>query len=211
MKTLEKGEEKIQRICDVLREETLAPAQKQAEEIIRDAHNQAKLIIEEAKNGAQKLHLAARQEIEQEKTAFQSSLLQASRQALESLRQSVEHLFFHDHLAVLIEKGTADPQLMGNLVNTIVESIEKEGLSADLSALVSKNIDPRKVNETLLADVVKQLKAGGVQLGGFAAGVQVKLVDKKMTIDISENALRDLLSGYIIRKDFRKLVFDTRT
>ncbi len=210
MKTLEKGKEKIQKICDVLREETLAPAQKEAQEIIRDAHNQSKRIIEQAKDSARNLHETARQEIEQEKTAFQSSLIQGSKQALEALRQGVEHLFFHDHLAALIEKGAADPQLMGSLVNAIVKAIEKEGLSADLSAVVSKNVDPKKVNEALLTDVVKQLKEGGVQLGGFAAGVQVKLNDKRMTIDISEQALRELLSNYIIRKDFRKLVFDTR-
>lgn len=211
MKTLEKGQEKIQKICDVLRNETLEPAKKEAQEIIRNAHNQSKSIIEEARNAAQKLHQEAKQQIEQEKTSFQSSLIQASKQALESLRQGVEHLFFHEHLAALIEKGSADPQLMSQLINAVVKAIDKEGLNADLSAVVSKNIDPKKVNEALVTEVVKQLKGGGVQLGGFAAGVQVKLNDKRMTIDISENALRELLSNYVIRKDFRKLVFDNRT
>lgn len=211
MKTLEKGQEKIQKICDVLREETLEPAKKQAQEIIRDAQKQAKQMIEEAQKAADKLHLDARAAIEQEKVAFQSTLSQASKQSLESLRQGVERLFFNDHLSALIEKGAVDPQMIGNLINAIVKAIEKDGLSTDLTVLIAKNIDARKVNETLLSDVVKQLRGGAVQLGDFPAGVQVKLNDKRMTIDMSESALRDLLSSYVVRRDFRKLLFDVRS
>lgn len=211
MKTLEKGQEKIQKICDVLREETLEPAKKQGQEIIRDAQKQAKQIIEEAQKAAEKLHLEAKAAIEQEKVAFQSTLAQASKQSLEALRQGVERLFFNDHLGALIDKGSGDPQLIANLINAIVKAIEKGGLTTDLTVLIAKDVDPRKVNEALLADVVKQLRNGGVQLGEFAGGVQVKLKDKQMTIDISESALKDLLSSYVIRKDFRKLLFDIRT
>jgi V/A-type H+-transporting ATPase subunit E len=210
MKTLEKGQEKIQKICDVLREETLEPAKKQGQEIIRDAQKQAKLIIEEAQKSADKLHLEAKAAIEQEKVAFQSTLSQASKQTLEALRQGVERLFFNEHLAALIDKGTGDAQLVANLVNAIVKAIEKGGLSTDLTALISKDVDARKVNEALLADVVKQLKGGAVQMGEFSGGVQVKLNDKRMTIDISEHALKDLLASYVIRKDFRKLLFDMK-
>ena len=90
MKTLDKGSEKIQKICDVLREETLEPAKKQGQEIIRDAQKQAKQIIDDAHKSAEKLHQDARQAIEQEKVAFQSTLAQASKQSLEALRQGVE-------------------------------------------------------------------------------------------------------------------------
>lgn len=211
MKTLEKGKEKIQKICDVLREETLEPAKKEAQEIIRLAQEQAKQIIENAQKNAERMHQEGKAEIEQEKVACESMLSQASRQSIEALRQGVDRIFFNDHLTALIEKGTADPQLIANLINAIVKALEKDGVGANLTAMVAKNVDPRKVNEMLLADVVKQLHGGGVQLGGFAAGVQVKLKDKRMTIDISDNALRDLLSGYVIRKDFRKLLFDMRS
>ena len=121
MKTLEKGQEKIQKICDVLREETLEPAKLQAQEIIRDAHKQAKEITDEAQKSADKLHQEARKSIEQEKVAFQSTLAQASKQTLEALRQGVERLFFNDHLASIIDKGATDPQLIGNLLNAIIQ------------------------------------------------------------------------------------------
>jgi V/A-type H+-transporting ATPase subunit E len=211
MKTLDKGSEKIQKICDVLREETLEPAKKQGQEIIRDAQKQAKQIVDDAHKAAEKLHQDARQAIEQEKVAFQSTLAQASKQSLESLRQGVEKLFFNDHLPALIDKGSSDPQLIANLINAIVKALEKDGLTADLTALVAKGLDPRKVNELLLSDVVKHLRGGSVQLADFAAGVQVKLSDKKMTIDVSETALRDLLASYVVRKDFRKMLFDMRS
>ena len=37
MKTLEKGQDKIQKICAILRDQTLEPAQKEAQEIIERA------------------------------------------------------------------------------------------------------------------------------------------------------------------------------
>ena len=49
MKELETGKNKIQKICDVLRNETLDPAKQEAREIIENAHIQAAKIIEDAK------------------------------------------------------------------------------------------------------------------------------------------------------------------
>ena len=52
MKSLEKGEEKIQKICDVLRRETLEPAQLEAEGVIEQAKEKAAGIVREAEQNA---------------------------------------------------------------------------------------------------------------------------------------------------------------
>jgi len=44
-------------------------------------------------------------------------------------------------------------------------------------------------------------------LGDFKAGVQLRLNNKNMTIDISEDALKELLGNHVVRRDFRKMVF----
>jgi V/A-type H+/Na+-transporting ATPase subunit E len=208
MKTLEKGQDKINKICAVLRDETLEPAQKEAQAIIDNANKQAEQIIAEAEKTAADFHTKAKAQIEQEHNVFQASLQQASKQSLETLRQAIEKKFFNEHLLDTIEKGMTDPQLIANLIQAISKAIEKEGLGADLTALVGKTIAPRQINELLAQDVLKHLKNHSVELGDFNTGVKLKLHDKKITIDISEQALKELLATYVVRKDFRKMFFN---
>jgi V/A-type H+-transporting ATPase subunit E len=210
MKTLDKGQDKIQKICEILRDETLAPAKKQAEEIVKEAQKKAESLLVEAQKAAHRLLENARSEIEQEKNVFEASLSQAAKQCLEALRQNIETRFFNTHLSSLIEKNANHPNLIASLINAIIQALEKEGLAANLTVLIPKTIPPREVNELLLNNVAETLKEGSVLNGPFAAGVQVKIANKKMTIDLSEEALKDLLSQYVVRKDFRKLFFDSQ-
>jgi V/A-type H+-transporting ATPase subunit E len=211
MKTLEKGQDKIKKICALLRDETLEPAQQEAQKIIEKAQQQADQIIADAQKSAEKIHANAKAAIEQESNVFQSSLQQAAKQGLETLRQAIESKFFNEHLPQIIEKGAEDPNLIASLINAIVKALEKEGLAADLTVLVSKKMPVRQLNELLLQEVLKSLKGNSVTIGNFNAGVQLKVTNKKMTIDMSENALKELLGTYMARKDFRKMIFDNRS
>lgn len=209
MKTLDKGQEKIKKICEALRDETLEPAQKEAQDIIKAAHKQAEHILAEAQKKAESLQAGARASIEQERNVFQSSLQQAAKQSVEALRQSIEAKFFNEHLYEIIEKGAVDPQLIANLINAIVKALEREGVAANLTALIPKDISERQVNELLLKDVISKLREKSVVIGDFTGGAKVTLNNKRVTIDISQEALKELLGSYIVRKDFRKLVFES--
>lgn len=207
MKTLEKGNDRIQKICSVLRDETLEPAQKEAQEIVERAQAQAEKILRDAQKTAEKLHQDAKAVAEQEYAVFQASLQQAAKQSMESLRQSFETHFFDHNLAAILEKGVSEPALIANLINAIVKALEKDGLKADLTAIVPKTANPKQINELLLKEVLQSLQEGGVVVGDFVGGAKVKLNNKKVTIDISADALKELLGTYVVRKDFRKLVF----
>lgn len=207
MKTLDKGQEKINKICSILREESLEPAKKQAEEILSDARKQAEHIIDQAHLEAKALVSDAKHAVEQERNVFNSSLQQASKQSLEALRQEIEKMFFNDQLNSMIEKDGTHPDIIAKLVNALVKALEKEGLSADLSAIVPDMISANEINQLLLKEVLNSLNGKSVELGKFAAGAQVRINNKKITIDMSEQALKDLLSKYVVRKDFRKMIF----
>src|SRR3990170_4430527 len=97
-RTLEKGDEKIQKICDALRKGTLEPAQKEAERILKEAKAKAEQIIKEGHQEANRHLEEARAEIEKERNVFHSSLEQAGRQALEQLRQAIEYDLFSQEL-----------------------------------------------------------------------------------------------------------------
>lgn len=206
MKTLEKGQDKIEKICEVLRKETLEPAEKQAAQIIEEGRRQAEEMIRQAEKKAELLIQKAQEEIEQEKRVFQSSLSQAAKQGLEYLRQEIEHKLFNPLLEALIISNTTQPQIIASMIEAIVNAVRKQGLSGDLMAYVPETVSAQAVTSLLMDEIIKQLKQGGVTVGSFRGGAQVKLIDKKMRIDMSDEALKELLAAYV-RKDFRKTIF----
>ncbi|MBA3720977.1 MAG: V-type ATP synthase subunit E [Parachlamydiaceae bacterium] len=206
MKTLETGQDKISKICDKLRRETLEPAKDEAHLIIEAAKKKADEIILEAEKHAEQIIKNAKGQIEQERNVFHSSMQQASKQAVEALKQDIEQHVFNQELHLVLEKQLADPKVIAQLINGIVKALENEGLSVDLTAVIPKTVSAQEVSALLLDAVQKRLKNKPLEIGNFSGGVQLKLQGKRMTIDLTEQALKELLSNYV-RKDFRQLIF----
>lgn len=206
MRSLEKGQDKIQKICDKLRHETLEPAEKEAQHIVEEAKKKADAIKVDAERHVEQMIKQARGQIEQERNVFYSALQQAAKQTVEGLRQEIEHKLFNEELQNILDKEMADPKIIAELINGIVKSIEKDGLSTDVSAVIPRCVSVEDVNALLIENVRKRLKGKPLDVGGFTGGAQVKLLGKKMTIDLSDQAIKELLSNYM-RKDFRKLIF----
>jgi V/A-type H+/Na+-transporting ATPase subunit E len=206
VKTLDQGQDKIEKICQILREETLIPAQDEAREIIEKAHQQARRIIEKARSEAETLEQEAHHRVEQERRVFESSLAQAGKQGLEVVRQAIEEKVLRDNLRQKVVESTANPQAISALVDAIVDALKRDGMATDLTALIPASVDPREVNQLLAKETLSALGSGGVELGGFAGGVQIILQKQKVTIDISDQALLELL-GRFLRKDLRDLLF----
>lgn len=209
MKGTETGKDKVKKICDILRRDTLVPAKQEAEEMIRSAKEKASEIVNEARIEAEKIREAARQEVAREKNIFQSSLGQACKQALESLKQGIEEKLFNQELTRLIGKQTQDPKVLAELIEAVVRAIEKEGTDVDLSVVIPASIPARSVNLLLAKETLDRLKENSVLVGSVTGGIQVKLHKDDITLDISDTALKELVARYI-RKDFRELIFGTQ-
>lgn len=206
MKNLETGKDKVKKICEVLRKETLEPARIEAEEVVSIAKKQAEEIFLDAKNKAEKMVEEARLEIEKQRGIFQASLAQACRQALEVLKEKVEKKLFNPELKKLIAQSTREPKILSQLITTVIKAIEKEGIEADLSVYIPSVIPPEEINRLLALSIIDRLKEKGVLLSPNSGGIEVKIVQENITVDLSEGALEEIVAGYI-RKDFRKLVF----
>ena len=206
MRSLEKGQDKIQKICDQLRKKTLDPAKNEAEEIIKQAEKKAEEIKQEAELHKEQLIKQARGQIEQERNVFHSSLQQAAKQVVEALRQEIENKFFNEELQAALDKQLGDPKVIADLINGLVAAIEKGGMATDLSAVIPRLVSPEDINGLLVDGVRKRLKGNPLELGHFAGGAQVKLHGKKMTLDLTDQAIKELLANYV-RKDFRKMIF----
>lgn len=208
MRNLETGKDKVKKICDLLKRETLEPAQLEAQEILDTARRRAESIIAEAHHKAEEMHQLAHQEIQQQRAVFQASLAQACRQALDSLKDKIEKKLFNPELVNFLSKPLHESKVVAKLIEVVVQAIEKEGIDAHLSASISSAISAREVNTILAAKILERLKEKSVLLSSIGGGVEIKIIDQNMTIDLSDAAFRELVAGYI-RKDFRELLFNS--
>lgn len=206
MENLDTGKDKIKKICEILKTETLTPAKEEAQRILSVAEQEARTIIREAETKAEQILQTAHTKREKERELFDSSMQAACRQSVESLKQDIENKLFNSELSKWIEQQTTDSKVGAKLIETLVAAIEKEGTSADFSALIPVSVPADKVNAVLIKKVLDSLKEKSVTIGAFAGGVQLKLHDKKLTLDLSDEAIKELIGQYI-RKDFRALLF----
>ncbi len=206
MENLETGKDRVKKICEVLKRETLEPAIREAEEIVIAARDEAEKILEKAKKKASKMVEDAQNDIDRRQTMFQASLSAACRQAIDMLKQQIEEKLFNPKLAEVISKSLNDPKVIAQLISTIVKSIEKEGIETDLSVVIPAAIPAREINALLAKEIIEKLKEKSVLLGPIKGGIEVKLHRDKITIDMTDKALRELVGSYI-RKDFRNLLY----
>ncbi len=207
MKGLETGKDKIQKICDALKKETLEPAKQEAREIVENAHMQASEIVAEAKAKAKAMMQEAEKEMEEKKRISNASLSLACRQSVELLKQKIEKELFSQELNKMIGKEMAEPKVIANLINSFMKGLEAKGIEEDFVAHIPKGISPRVINELLAARVLEKLHGQTVVASDIAGGVQIQLKGRQITVDISDAALRELVAQYI-RRDLRELVFN---
>ncbi len=207
MKGLETGKDKIQKICDILKSETLEPAKQEAREIVENARLQAAEIVKAAEIEAEQMRKTATQEMDERGKVFQASLQIACRQGLELLKQKIEEKLFDGQLSDLVLKEMADPKFIAHLIDSFMKSMEEKGIEEEFIAVIPKSISPRSINLLLGAQILEKLQNQTVVLGDFAGGVQIRMKERQITIDISDATVRELIAGYI-RRDFREMIFN---
>ncbi len=203
MKSVDTGKEKVKKICEVLRKETLDPAKKEGEKIIAKAREDAEKIVQEAKRNGARIYEDAKKKVEEERNVFQASIHLACKKSIDTLKQEIENKLFNSALDAFIGDKTKDPKVIAELLSALVKGIEKEGISGDLKGIIAKSVSPEAVNKELAKEVVARLKDNSAEIEG---GAQVKIVDKNMTVDLSDEALKTLLAKFV-RDDFRSVIF----
>lgn len=207
MKTLENENEKINRICEHLKKEALEPAEKEAAMLIQAAKNQADEIVNQAEKRAEEILDQAKLEISREKKVFQSSLAQGAKQSLEMLRQEIVQKLFNPQLEALIVKQTTNPEVIAQIIDALLQGIKTSGIAGNTKAYIPNDVSINDVNHLLLNEAAKTLEGGSVEVGNFKGGAQVKLMDKNIVLEMTEPALKELISEFI-RADLRKYIFN---
>ncbi|MDN3506596.1 MAG: V-type ATP synthase subunit E [Simkaniaceae bacterium] len=203
---VESGRDKVKQICEVLRKETLEPAIDEAKKVLEDAESKAGAIVAEAKEKAAKLVADAEADIEKKYGVFKASLNQGARQSVAWLKQEIEERLLNQNLGDMITKATSSPQVIADMVSAVIKAVGEEGLDTDLSVIIPAAVEPNQVNELIGKNLVENLKEKSVIVGPQKGGVEMKLHKDKITIDLSDTALVELLTRYV-RKDFHKYFF----
>lgn len=204
---METGKEKVDRICALLKEETIKPAQDEAKRILDEARKKADSILKEAAQNKEKLLSDTQNELDKRKQIFESSLALASKSTLESLRQSIEKNLFSDEMNKLIQQKSADEGVVSDFIKVVADAIEKEGLDGDIEAFIPKAVSKEKLLQLLGSKIGAKLNTEKVIQKDFAGGAQIKLVDQHLTIDLSDQALKELLASFL-QKDYRQIIFN---
>ncbi|QVL56688.1 MAG: V-type ATP synthase subunit E [Simkaniaceae bacterium] len=206
MKSVDTGKEKVKKICEVLRKETLDPAKKEGDQIIAKARADAEKIIEDAKSEASRIHDEAKRKIEEERNVFQASMNLAAKKSVDTLKQEIEKKLFNPELSELVTEKMKDPKVVAELIGAIISGLEKEGIEGNLKAIISSAVGVDAVNKELTKGIIEKLKSKSVEIGEIEGGAQVKIVDQNLTIDMSDEALKSLLASFV-RDDFRSVIF----
>lgn len=206
MEGTETGRDKVKKICEVLRQETLEPAMKEAKSTLEKAQKNGEQIIEEAKAKAAKIIADAEKDIDQKYQVFKASLNQGARQSIEWLKQEIEERVLNENLSEMLARSTATPEVLSEMIQAVIQAVKDEGLETDLSAIIPTKIEAETVNALLGKDLLEKLKEKSVLIGPQKGGIEMKLHKQNVKIDLTNEALLELMLRFV-RKSFHRYFF----
>lgn len=206
MKNLDVEQDALKKITDYLLEETLEPAKVEAEWIIADAKKKADEIVSKAEADSRTIVEQMKKDLENEQKSFKTALQSGLEKTILALKQKVLKEIFSPALQKIVDQEMQKPEVVAQLIGALVEAIKKEGLSLNLEAFIPTQVSAQAVNALLTKEVLESLKNKTVTLGKITSGVEVKLVDKQLTIEMTGKALQEALLNYI-RRELRELIF----
>jgi len=204
---METGHDKVKKICDVLRKETLEPAQIQADEIIKQAQLQAEKIVAQAQATAYQLQKETQKRIEKEEEVFKASTQIAFKQAIGELKNAIVEKLFHPALLEAVQKQWNASELIQESLKILTQGLAQLGLAADAHLILSRSMTKQQVAE-MIAKVGLEAWSGKIlPIGSFEGGLQLKISSQHLTIDLSDEACQQLLLEYA-SDNLKRMIFN---
>ncbi|MCT4575010.1 MAG: hypothetical protein N4A43_02010 [Alphaproteobacteria bacterium] len=174
--------------------EIIKKAEEKAKEIVKNAEAEAKKILSKSEKKANKIEKSAKESI---KSAFRDSALE--------LRSALEESFIQQ-LEKQTKKALSDKKLIKEMIIKIVENASKQ----TEILLLDPVKDEEKVKLSLYG-ITKTMLKEGVELKYFCSpdktGIVVKETKKGIEIDLSDEAISDLLLDNLL-PIYREIIED---
>lgn len=209
----------VESLIDRLRDQGIAAGRSQADSLITAAQKEASDVIANAHREADALLVDAKKEAAKLKSSGENAVALAMRDTLLALEGEILQNF-HNCLVRLIKGQLADPQFLRRLILEVagkaaVASADKRVqvlLPADAVSLDDLLRKPEQATPGTLMHFVQSLGEAmlrdGLSFGvseDIQAGIQVRLVDHDVKIDLTESAMSELLLRHMLPR-FRALL-----
>lgn len=214
-----KAESGVQNLIDKLNQEGVEAGQQQSETLISDARQKADEIEAAARQQASQIVENARKEAQSLKSAGEDALQLACRDAIRDLQARV-HEGFRERLRQLVNAELQEPELLKRILVQIAGQAVPGGQSDTLQVVLPSAIVPEQ-------DIIQKLEAGeqehltefvkgligqeireGVNIALDTQGLngfQVRVVEQDVEIDLTEEAVSDLLGRHLLPR-FRAIM-----
>ncbi len=189
--------QQVQELIEKIKTEGLQAADQKAQEIEGEAQKNAQKIIEGAKKEAQQLIVQAKQEAQKMQASAQTSLKQASRDMLISLRKEVGGI-----LQKIVAAKVGDVLTTQHLASIITEvakkAVDGNQAAGGLEVAVSAK-DLKELQEGFIAQLQKELKKPILLKASddIGKGFVISFDQGKSSFDFSDVGLADYLGAYL--------------
>lgn len=197
----------VQRLIDRIREEAVGEGRAEATALVEAAKAEAAAILERAERERDELQRKAHREIEVEKQASRAAVHTAARDVILGLKSEVV-ASFEAHVHRLVSDTLRDPELMQTLVLVIAGRVAEEvTVGKEIEVVVSALLDEHAPDEPMPAvvrdgilGISHDMLREGVELRTspkVSAGAKIQLVGEHIEIDLSEDAITEMLLAYL--------------
>lgn len=210
----------VQELIGRLRDEGVKAGKQEAESVLQEARQQADQIVAQANAEADEIRDKARTEIEAERTASREAIQMAFRDTTLKLKSQVMAAF-SDHVRRLVSMELRDKDFLRQAILAIFgQATQKVAKDQPVEVLVSEELfvtdekgsrlteEGKERLRHMVLGISGEMLREGVDLkpsGETNGGMRVRLVGEDLEIDLSDEALSELLLGYLIPR-FRAIV-----
>ena len=197
----------VQELIDRIRGEGVQSARDEADRLLSEARSEANRILAEAKAEAATMKKDAQEEIETERTAAIAALRVAARDTGLELRTAVFSAF-EEHVRRLVTDVTTDGKVLRDLIMVLAGRAAAEviqGKDAEILLPAELSEEAAAQLESFLRDSAAALSGQvlrqGIELipsGDVKGGARVRLLDEDLEIDLSDEALSEMMLGLLL-------------
>jgi V/A-type H+-transporting ATPase subunit E len=211
----------VQELIDRLRHEGVEEGRARAQQIVEEAERRAAWTVTQAEEEAERLKAEARGEAERLRAAADQAIRAAGRDAVLDLKAELTARF-STRVEHLVGREVADMALLRDLILAAASRVRDDqrlDAAGRLKALLPhESVDLaqlRRDQEHAGEDELSRLVLGlasedlrdGVEIGigEHGRGIRLQLVDSQVTIDLTDEAVADLLLEHLLPR-FRALL-----
>lgn len=197
-----------------LRDEGVSAGRAEADSIVGDARARAQKILDKANADARERIEAARKESDAYRAAGEAALKTAMRDTVLDMKTALMERFSSD-LKRLVSHQMQDPEVLKQMILEVAGRTRADGevgdadelevlLPEEVVGLEELRVNPEELRKGRLTKFVLGLTGEmlreGVAFSGsqdIAAGIQIQLKDKDITLDLTEKAVAALLLQHL--------------